>query len=251
MPVKHPCERCESTGRDKDNFSSAPVIDGEPRLGEWNAEHLLEILEQESCFTCGGFGRVRGDSGLGDPYKTQANADRARATGKGSECRTCTGSGQIVRLKVWRDCYDCSALGWRPGFVKGEPLPEGISLCDHTSPEFLAEWGKALSVQVVRADRGHTWVEHNIGLGLWSLTDYGDSWALEDHIVAQRVFAQVVEKKHQFIKFTPKDTRVPGTHVIVRLNRGGYSVTVSGVPLIGGMLPPTYTADVLSKEVIG
>lgn len=151
-------------------------------------------------------------------------------TGKGPRggargCKTCYGSGTKVDPTRTMTCTRCH----------GEPIGfEVENWCD-TAP---SEMVQALPHKVTRSDRRQSFLESYIGVGLWSVTDYGRAWEAND---AESLIAHVrAEETHvQATKVARKtdDERVlqvcDGIRIDVHPN--GYTVVgyfADGAPIL-------------------
>jgi hypothetical protein len=82
-----------------------------------------------------------------------------------------------------------------------------------------------LPIEVVRSGREHTFFEHNIGVGLFSCTDYGKSWDLSDEKLASSVQEEILRRPPQLCKIVrAKNDLTLRDKIVVLTSRNGYSV---------------------------
>lgn len=226
--------------------------------------------EHRFCHACSGYGVLRADGGS---YKSEQNALSARSP---RTCYICQGKGyQIVA-----DDRPCYGGGCTDGKVVveahvGDALPAKIDRTDTIPKPVAAMIAAELDIVVGAQNRGSTWNEAHLGLGsLWSTTDYGRTWdrlvdaAKRDQVdppveprpselsltvdsIRQDIREKIATESTQWIKLIDRETRVIVDRVAVMVHRGGYTV-VSQPSVDSGnhaMLPPTYTPELLNREV--
>lgn len=217
--------------------------------------------QQRLCTACGGYGRMRVD---GETYK------KAPAHNQGRQCYMCDGKGHLVIPDAY-PCYGgCSNGKIVAEAHVGDVLPDGIGRTASIPRPVMAALAAELTIVVGAANRGGTWNEAHLGLGtLWSTTDYGRTWdrlvkaAQEDigtdprvHLPAvidafrEEIRADLTRESTQWVKLLEDDRTITGT-VAVQVHRDGYTV-ISRPSIESGnraVLPPTYTAELLNKEI--
>lgn len=225
--------------------------------------------EQTECRTCLGIGRIRQDGGA---YKSAATAQ----TNRGRQCYMCQGKGYRV-VPADNPCYGgCSDGKIVVEAHVGDVLPAEIDRT-HSIPKPVAAMIAAeLDIVVSAENRGSTWNEAHLGLGtLWSTTDYGTTWgrlqraalwdaghtpaakprpselALTIDSIREDIRGKIATEGTQWVKLIDRETRVVTDTVVVLVHRSGYTV-MSRPSIESGnhaMLPPTYTAELLNREV--
>ena len=82
-----------------------------------------------------------------------------------------------------------------------------------------------LPIEVLRSDRKHTILEHVIGAGLFSCTDYGRSWDLSDENLIASVREEILNRPPQLCKIVrSKDDLTLRDKIVIFTSRNGYSV---------------------------
>lgn len=197
--------------------------------------------EVRACFSCNGFRKTRG--AYGGAYKTKAMADK-----HGVPCRSCEDGTWTA--PDFNPCYSCH---YNPGLDvavihPGDTLPDAIGHCSNASREVAEKLAAEWEFIPMRFDRGMTWGESYLGLGsVYSVTDYGAAWQQSDAEVVARVRESLSTDRMQWTKIMDKD-RVITKRIVIKITHGGYSV-IGTVDAPMPMLPPTYTPEVLNREV--
>jgi len=167
---------------------------------------------KRTCHACGGTGNgPRGGKGT-------CRGEKKAGTRLYDPCYR----GQITDHLIRMSCPTCGG-NWK-GVETDSPY-------DHAPRGMLAGLIDAgfVGLRVIRQNREGTALERLLGMGLWSTTDYGDSWKQTDEQVREKVLKKIREDSGQAVKWTePVERgalRVPVvTEIVVLLHRGGYSV---------------------------
>jgi len=155
---------------------------------------------QDDCPNCLGTGRTKKGKGKGQckwySRESHAHCYRGKVTVGYREvlCPECGGDFEGKSLENWTDTV---------------PV-EIVSL---------------LPVEVVRSSREHSFIEHNIGVGLFSCTDYGRSSELSDEKLASSVQEEILRRPPQLCKIVrAKNDLTLRDKIVVLTSRNGYSV---------------------------
>lgn len=214
----------------------------------------------DPCWKCKGFKYVK--ARYGDHYKTQNAADKGYANKHAKKCDICYGQGKFKYVHVVRDCISCSGVGSKPGWTEGAThVPDEVDLYDYPSKSFWEGWYKEVDMVVI-TDGKWTWNDAYLGLGgLVSCTDYGDMARLlvrdgEDAVI-EKVRTDRSNGSDQMVKAVNKETRQIANLLAIRVTPQGYQLVpvirdgddIKKVDTTGYLLPPTYTDEVLNREV--
>jgi len=132
-------------------------------------------------------------------------------------CRQCYGSGKVYDSSIRVTCQFCNG-DWQQH--------EEENWCDRVDDDVV----RGLPFRVTRANREQTFMEAYIGVGLYSVTDYGDAWSrLTDSELTTKVREDI--NYVQAIKIARK-TDDPQTlevcdEIVIDVHPNGY--TVNGV----------------------
>lgn len=261
------CGTCEGKGKYPQGCEIVPML---PDLSSWDPAALrpdteLDLTQDHTVKPCRYCNGVKGPDGRSyaryrnpsddypQPYKSASTLKAAVTSGKARVCHRCRGLGVMAWLPVIRACYTCSGRGTRPTWNPDiDPvLPPEVSGNESPTQEFLNGWLRTATVLVVRENRGATWNELHLGLGsLYSLTDYGESWASSDEQVLAGVVESLRKSPPSFNKLTDRDTRRMGNLLLIRVTRMGCVPTIGDIKQVQPLLPPTYT-EVLLNRIVG
>lgn len=182
----------------------------------FDAESRTLTLELRDCRTCEYGAGERGQ------YTGKKVCETCHGTGNGPrggrrQCRGgCFGGGSVADFDNPITCPNCNG-DWASH--------DSETFCDTAPAEAVA----ALPIRLVRQDRDSYWVEKYLGLGLFSVTDYGRRWEQDDEVVLAEVTEKVREDRTQATKILrpyERGQQVATLHdeLVIVLNRYGYSV---------------------------
>lgn len=207
------------------------------------------------CGYCNGSGvmRKRGYGG----YKTATTAAKALANGHGMRCNECDGSGRR-HYPESNPCH-CDSGQVVIEAHAGDRLPEVIGRTRYIPKDVARALAQELTISVLSEDRPGSWVEAHLGIGsIVSVTDYGRAWeALQADEEAEQV--RLIHEARDQLLFTQwsslvrRDTRQIAERLVVNVHHNGWTL-ISAATLESAVnqvasLPPTYTADVLTRPV--
>ncbi len=125
-------------------------------------ENGMLVLEKKNCRSCGYNAPER------KGYSTRRiDCSECNGTGNGKRggrngCKKCHGSGNDY---TWVNPVVCPTCNGDWEMSQDETYTDSINKQDVFD---------IIPVEVVRSNRAHSWIEHNIGVGLGSCTDYGE-----------------------------------------------------------------------------
>lgn len=221
---------------------------------------LDEVEVVDPCWKCHGFGVLK--KGGYDGYKSQAMADKGIAKKTATRCNICFRKGSFKYVHVVRDCISCSGVGSKPGWTKGAThVPDEVDVFDYPSSEFWKGWFEEVEMVVI-TDGKWTWADAHLGLGgLVSCTDYGSMARVlinegEDAVIA-KVREDRSNQSNQMVKAVNKETKQIANLLAIRVTPQGYQLvpvikdgdSIQKADTTRPLLPPTYTDEVLNREV--
>jgi RecJ-like exonuclease len=130
-------------------------------------------------------------------------------------CKTCYGSGKIYDNSIRVTCNRCNGE-WRDY--------EDENWCDRVDDDLV----RGLPFRVTRGDREQTFMEAYIGVGLYSVTDYGDAWSrLTDSELTTKVREDVhyVQATKIARKTDDPDTLEVCDEIVIDVHPNGYTVS--------------------------
>lgn len=222
--------------------------------------------QRRDCYVCAGNGVTKANGGA---YKSNTLACAGVAKGTARQCWHCDGEGLSRPAPDTEECRACHGAGQVVVEAHtGDVLPEAIGITDSIPRPVLATLAAELELQVVTQNRHSTWNEAHLGLGaIWGTTDYGRTWEIlvqaarqeRDGMVGrlrqeidsfrEEVRTKLADDYVQWIKLTDGESRVITDRVAIVVHGGGYTVLSQPSLDSGAMLPPTYTAELLNREL--
>lgn len=171
-------------------------------------ENGILVLEQAECWSCDGSGE---------------QDERVRVS-----CPKCGGNGRGVR-GGWQGCKNCHGVGYEWA-TTGQQEPcyqcDGHGMKDETIFDRVSDamWA-SMNFEVRGSNRNQSWQEQYIGLGCWSVTDYGRHQGMTDEELIAKVRDDRGSSLPQVCKLivSKEDLRIAESVAIVTA-RSGYSV---------------------------
>ena len=149
------------------------------------------------------------DKGKYYPLNTicsNCNGTKKEPKDRRKKCRTCSGTGKTRSPET---CPSCNG-NWQ--------LSQDADLYNYIPDEVIANIPK----KVVRKERGMSWAESYIGLGLSSCTDYGRHKVLSDEELISTAFDSLIG--HQAIKVVRKEDNRLCDYIAIVTADQGYSL---------------------------
>lgn len=274
------CDTCEGSGIDvwRTNAPFDLEIDGKEEVSfverhEYGGRttrtykihqgHLNMIEMVDPCYNCKGYGVMTKNH---TTYKSEALAKKGIEKRTARFCTTCQRKGKFLWIPTETDCFGCNATGKTAKWVEGNTHihPEVSYINTNITPEFYKEWIKSMAFVLIVDDKW-TWGDMHLGLGgLFSCTDYGTFAKMVIADGEQEALRwlrnDLLERRGSMISFNKcsnKETRRIANVMAVRVTHMGYQpipVTMDqdGIDVADQtrvLLPPTYTPEVLNREV--
>ena len=257
------CDTCNGRGWNPDERSlpgfetvdeliEYVAVKGHGKYGIRGIDGVENIGALTNCTYCNGFGVL--SNRTHSKYKSQAMADRYRGTKAAMKCYMCLGKTKLRNCKVMAGCYQCDSTGSVYAFEFpadfNTELPADFNGTDRWHKPSYDSYVQNVRIVAKWSAQGVTWNEYNLGLGcVYSSTDYGKMWDLKENaLVETTVRGKLLDDKgHQMCKFIKNNKFSDELWVVVKHN--GYSVIVPDKPVSMAGIPPTYTPELLNKEL--
>jgi len=164
------------------------------------------VLEQEKCWCC--------EDGT-EEVRVRRACETCKGTGRGKRggwqgCKGgCHGLGyQWYSTHERTSCHKCKGSTFVDEDVYSTRIPENI-------------W-RELPFKVHRVNRGMTWEESYLGVGCFSVTDYGTAWNSDDDHVIESVKRDRGVQACKIVN--SRDDLTVADEIAIIVTRGGYTV---------------------------